>query len=222
VDKLLRESPGERALLGFPLPVPPAVRATGAGAAEFFASLLQRGLARVKVHGLLHELTAPPTVDLSETREILVVLDRVVLKEDARGRLTDSMAGWKASEFSSPEAHSFRSREGFPVPALLYKPVGPEPGRRYPAVLRVLSQIVSVAQRKGKWVSVCGEMTSDPRAVPLLIGLGLEALSVSPRMFLRVKQAVRTLSRKEATALVEKALEANDPAEVHRLLAQRT
>ncbi|MBI4589292.1 MAG: excinuclease ABC subunit UvrA [Candidatus Rokubacteria bacterium] len=93
VDRLLREHPGERALLCFPLPVPPAVRAAGVGAApaEFFAGLVKRGFARIKVHGLLRELTPPPAVDLSETREILVVLDRVILKEDQRARLTDSM-----------------------------------------------------------------------------------------------------------------------------------
>ncbi len=93
VDRLLAEHPGERALLCFPLPVPPGVRAAGAGAetAEFFASLLRRGFARIKVGERLLDLTPPPPVDLSETREILVVLDRVVLKEDQRHRLTDSM-----------------------------------------------------------------------------------------------------------------------------------
>jgi phosphotransferase system enzyme I (PtsI) len=90
----------------------------------------------------------------------------------------------------------------------------------HPAVLRVLDQIVQVARRKNKWVSLCGEMGSDPRAVPLLIGLGIEALSISPRMFLRVKQAVRSISRKSARELVEKALQASDPSEVQRLLAQ--
>jgi excinuclease ABC subunit A len=87
-DRLLREHPGERALLCFPLPVPPAVRA---GPAEFFAGLSRRGFARVKVEGRLLDLNPPPGVDLSETREIFVVLDRVVLTEDQRSRLGDSL-----------------------------------------------------------------------------------------------------------------------------------
>jgi dipeptidyl aminopeptidase/acylaminoacyl peptidase len=52
-------------------------------------------------------------------------------------QLTDSMAGWTASQFSAPEGHSFQSREGFPVPGLLFKPVNFEPSRRYPAVIRI-------------------------------------------------------------------------------------
>ncbi len=93
VDQLLREYPGERALLCFPFPVPPAVRASGvgSGAAEFLASLLQRGFARIKVAGRLLELNPLPAVDLAETREILVVLDRVIITEEQRGRLADSM-----------------------------------------------------------------------------------------------------------------------------------
>ena len=63
----------------------------------------------------------------------------------------------------------------------------------HPAVLRLLSHAVSAARKQGKWVSVCGEMTSDPHAVPLLVGLGVDSLSVSPRMFLRIKQVVRGL-----------------------------
>ncbi len=93
VDRLLADYPGERALLCFPLPVPPAVRAAGRGTgpAEFFAGLLRRGFARVKVGERLLDLNPPPDADLSETREILVVLDRVVLRDDQRHRLTDSM-----------------------------------------------------------------------------------------------------------------------------------
>ncbi len=91
LDALLREHPGERALLCFPLTVPPGARTGGAGTAEFLASLLQRGFARVKVGGRVLDLSPPPGVDLSEAREILVVLDRVILAPDQRARLSDSM-----------------------------------------------------------------------------------------------------------------------------------
>lgn len=93
VDALLREHPGERALLCFPLAVPPAVRAAGAGpeAVEFFQGLLRRGFARVKLGGQVHELSPPPALDLAEAREIAVVLDRVVVRDDQRRRLADSM-----------------------------------------------------------------------------------------------------------------------------------
>ena len=61
----------------------------------------------------------------------------------------------------------------------------------HPAVLRLIQHVVTVAHRAGKWVGVCGEMTSDPHAVPLLVGMGCDSLSISPRMFLRVKETVR-------------------------------
>ncbi|MCP6726063.1 hypothetical protein NL526_28805, partial [Klebsiella pneumoniae] len=47
-----------------------------------------------------------------------------------------------------------------------------------------------------KWVGVCGAMASDPQAVPVLIGLGVAELSVSPRLVPEVKSLVRGLSRR--------------------------
>ncbi|MBI3548806.1 MAG: phosphoenolpyruvate--protein phosphotransferase [Elusimicrobia bacterium] len=88
----------------------------------------------------------------------------------------------------------------------------------HPTVVRVLSQIVETAHRHGKWVSVCGEMTSDPRAVPLLVGMGVNMLSVSPRMFLRVKQIVMSLSTASAAQFVSKALTLADSEDIQRLL----
>lgn len=87
----------------------------------------------------------------------------------------------------------------------------------HPAVLRLLSQVVATARKKGKWVSVCGEMTSDPRAVPLLAGLGVDSLSVSPRMYLRIKQTVRGLKHGALVKTVDKALSAPDSEQIRRL-----
>ena len=88
----------------------------------------------------------------------------------------------------------------------------------HPAVIRLLELIVTAAHKKGKWVGVCGEMTSDPRAVPLLVGLGVDAMSVSPRMFLRVKQAVRALRHDHLKKVVAKAVNCSESDEVRRLL----
>lgn len=91
----------------------------------------------------------------------------------------------------------------------------------HPAVIRLLHHIVTTAKKKEKEVSVCGEMTSDPRAVPLLIGLGVDVLSVSPRMYLRVKQVVRGLKHSTMQKLVEKALTCSDSDEIRRLLTDQ-
>ena len=61
-------------------------------------------------------------------------------------------------------------------------------------------------------------MTSDPRAVPLLVGLGVDAMSVSPRMFLRVKQAVRGLRHEAMKKLVAKAITCAESDEIRRLV----
>jgi phosphotransferase system enzyme I (PtsI) len=91
----------------------------------------------------------------------------------------------------------------------------------HPAVIRLLHQIVTAAKKKGKEVSVCGEMTSDPHAVPLLIGLGVDVLSVSPRMYLRVKQVLRGLKYSTVDKLVDKAINCADSDEIRRLLADQ-
>jgi dipeptidyl aminopeptidase/acylaminoacyl peptidase len=50
-------------------------------------------------------------------------------------QLTNSMAGWKSTDFSTTEHHFFPAREGFKIPGLLYKPVDFNPDNRYPAVI---------------------------------------------------------------------------------------
>lgn len=91
----------------------------------------------------------------------------------------------------------------------------------HPAVVRLLSQVVQTAHKRGKWVSVCGEMTSDPQAVPLLIGLGVDTFSVSPRMYLRIKHVVRSQKFAALSKIVEKALQCSDSDEIRKLLADQ-
>ena len=87
--------------------------------------------------------------------------------------------------------------------------------------MRTLDQIVQTAHKKGKWVSVCGEMTSDPHAVPLLVALGVDSLSVSPRMYLRIKQVVRGLRFANLQKIVPRALAASDSDQIKKLLADQ-
>jgi phosphotransferase system enzyme I (PtsI) len=91
----------------------------------------------------------------------------------------------------------------------------------HPAVIRLLDHVVQTARKQGKPVSVCGEMTSDPHAVPLLVGMGVDSLSVSPRMFLRIKQVVRGLRYQTAAKLVSQALSCSDSEEIRRLLSDQ-
>ncbi len=88
----------------------------------------------------------------------------------------------------------------------------------HPAVLRALVQIVEGAEHFQKEVGVCGEMAGNPAAVPLLLGMGINNLSMSAGSLLRVKWVVRTLTRARARQLLKVALRQEDGESVRRLM----
>ena len=88
----------------------------------------------------------------------------------------------------------------------------------HPAVLRLVAATVTAAHRHGKWVGVCGGLASDPQALPLLIGLGVDELSVDVPSLARVKARVRGLVLAECRRLAERALAAEDAAAVRALV----
>lgn len=71
-----------------------------------------------------------------------------------------------------------------------------------PAVLRAIEQVVRAAHRSDLWVGVCGEMAGQLQAVPLLIGLGIDELSMSATAIPEVKNLVRQLTFEQAQTLV--------------------
>jgi phosphoenolpyruvate-protein phosphotransferase (PTS system enzyme I) len=91
--------------------------------------------------------------------------------------------------------------------AALYQPF-------HPAVLRLLRHVAETATAQGKPTNVCGEMASDPLAVPLLVGMGFDALSVAPSAIAAVKRAVRGVRRSEARRLVDEVLDLPMAADV--------
>ena len=91
--------------------------------------------------------------------------------------------------------------------AHLYEPT-------HPAIVRLLKATVDAAHRHNVWVSVCGEMASDPVLTPLLLGLGVDELSASPPLVPPVKFLVRRLKLTEAKALAEFALECESAGEI--------
>jgi phosphoenolpyruvate-protein phosphotransferase len=84
----------------------------------------------------------------------------------------------------------------------------------HPAVLRLIQQVVEVAQGHGKHVSICGDAASDPVAAAVFIGLGVRSLSVRPREAAGIKALVRTLDCGELKQLAREALAARNAAEV--------
>ncbi len=91
----------------------------------------------------------------------------------------------------------------------------------HPALLRLVGQVVSAAHAQHRWVGVCGEMASDLWAVPLLVGLGVDELSIHPPLVPRIKGAVRKLDSREAATVATAALGLEDATGVRRLLEER-
>ena len=88
----------------------------------------------------------------------------------------------------------------------------------HPAVLGLVRQTVEAAGGAGFPVSVCGEIAADPRVTPLLVGLGVTALSVSPAYLSLVKRVLRAFTLDEAEDLARRALRQPDAISVGRLL----
>lgn len=88
----------------------------------------------------------------------------------------------------------------------------------HPAVIRALREVVTGAHRWQKPVSVCGEMAGDPAASILLMGLGVDSLSMNASSLPRVKWTIRSLSLRHAQAIALQALEQEDPAAIRALL----
>jgi phosphocarrier protein FPr len=99
--------------------------------------------------------------------------------------------------------------------------LAPQVDALHPAVLRLIERTVAGAHAHGRWVGVCGAAAGDPRAVPVLIGLGVDELSASVPLVPSVKAQVRALSIEECRATARLALEAADGAEVRALVARR-
>lgn len=91
----------------------------------------------------------------------------------------------------------------------------------HPALLRAIDQVVKSARRRHRWVGVCGEMASDLWAVPLLVGLGVDELSVHPPVVATVKALVRRLDAAECARAARAALKLDSGAAVRRLLQRR-
>jgi len=83
-----------------------------------------------------------------------------------------------------------------------------------PAVLRLVRNVIEAGHAAGKWVGVCGEMAGQRLAIPILLGLGLDEFSMTPRAIPVAKQLIRQLDRSQTQALAQEVLSLRDAAEV--------
>jgi len=88
----------------------------------------------------------------------------------------------------------------------------------HPAVLQLIRHVVEVAHSHGKWVGICGEIAGDAAAVPLLVGLGIDELSMNVAGIPLIKQLVRTLNFPTLQTLAKTSLTLETSGEVRKLL----
>ncbi len=91
--------------------------------------------------------------------------------------------------------------------ASLYNPM-------QPAVLRLIRQVAQAGKHAGKPVAVCGEMASDPRLAPLLVGLGVNELSMTPTALPTVRAALAQITTNELRTFTQKVMSLQTVAEV--------
>lgn len=96
--------------------------------------------------------------------------------------------------------------------------LAPKADAMNPAVLGLIAHTVAGAHAHGKWVGVCGGIASDPQAVAILVGIGVDELSVSVPSIPAVKAEVRARSLDQCRALAEQALAQDTAAAVRALV----
>lgn len=90
----------------------------------------------------------------------------------------------------------------------------------HPAVLRLVKKVIDAAHAEGKWVSMCGEMASNPLATPLLMGMGLDEFSMNSSSILHIRSLINQLNTRKLQPLIHKALNAATADEVEGYIHQ--
>ncbi len=89
----------------------------------------------------------------------------------------------------------------------------------HPSIIRMIKMIALEAKKQNKSVTLCGEMASNPLFIPLLLGLGLNQFSCSPRHIPLIKRAVRKSTLLDSFKLAQKVLQMGSCSEISKLLA---
>jgi phosphotransferase system enzyme I (PtsI) len=195
-----------------------------------------RAMLRASAHGRLRILL-PMIVGVEEVRAVRQALDeaRAELEREGRalgegvelGAMIETPAAVAIADGLAQEADFLSigtndlvqytlavDRENESV-AYLYNAM-------HPGVLRQIRAVVLAARGTGRPVAVCGEMAADPLASLVLLGLGVDELSMQAPAIPRVKAALRATTQAEARALATRLLELRTAAEVEDCLRKTT
>jgi phosphotransferase system enzyme I (PtsI) len=98
-----------------------------------------------------------------------------------------------------------------PAVANLYSPGDP-------SILRLIRMVLDAGRAYDTPVTVCGQMSSDPKFVPLLIGMGLRHLSVTPHVIPELKEVIRNMTIRQAEEIAAHALSLEQARDVESFL----
>ena len=162
--------------------------------------IYERVAKRLKRRGVELPEKLPPLGAMIETPGAALAADAIALEADFFAIGTNDLAMYTLAvdRAEADVAH-------------LYDPL-------HPAVLRLMQFATEAALRLRMPVSVCGEMAGNPKLVPLLLGLGLRALSMNASAIPRVKQAVRALHIDDCARFARRVMEQGDPKRIAELV----
>ena len=89
-----------------------------------------------------------------------------------------------------------------------------------PAVLSLIQRTITSARENGIWAGMCGEMASDPNAAVLLLGMGINELSMSAPSIPRVKEKIRSISSIKAKEILADVMKMEDGDEIKAYLSK--
>ncbi|PKM67681.1 MAG: phosphoenolpyruvate--protein phosphotransferase [Firmicutes bacterium HGW-Firmicutes-2] len=87
-----------------------------------------------------------------------------------------------------------------------------------PSLLKLIQMVTEAAHKEGKWVGMCGEMAGEIQALPLLIGLGLDELSMSAPSILKARYSLKQIDSTKAKGMADMALQSCTEEEVKLLI----
>lgn len=90
----------------------------------------------------------------------------------------------------------------------------------HPAVLQLIQLVAEASHQAGKWTGICGELGGDPEATPVLVGLGVDELSLHPAGIPQIKSVLRELTLEQARLLAGQALRCQTSEEVRDLVRE--
>jgi phosphotransferase system enzyme I (PtsI) len=191
---ILRAAVGYRALIMFPM----------------ISAVEELTAARQVIDSLCTEMES---AGIEYAREVPV---GIMVETPAAAMMTDALA--KYADFFSLGTNDLTQYtlavdRGNERVAGLFQPL-------HPAVLRLIKITIDNAHRQGKWVGMCGELAGMQKAIPILLGLGLDEFSMIPRAIPEAKWLIGQLTDGDAREIADHALALGSASEVEAYMKE--